>query len=78
MTSLQKKQKLIEEAEKLTDSDFIDYLLQIMEGETNPDASKRFPLTEMEKKAINQAEFDIKEGRVLTHENADEQISSWL
>jgi len=27
MTTLQKKQKLIEESEKLTDDDFIEYLL---------------------------------------------------
>lgn len=78
MTTLQKKQKLIEEAEKLTDADFIDYLLQLIEGETGPDALKRVPLTEMEKKAIDEAEADIKEGKVISHEKADEQIASWL
>lgn len=35
MTTLQKKQKLIEEAEKLSDADFIDYLIGIIEGETS-------------------------------------------
>jgi len=78
MTTLQKKQKLIEEAEKLTDSDFIDYLLRLIELESAPDASKTFPLTEMENKAIDKAEEDIKKGSVITDEKADEQISSWV
>lgn len=78
MTTLQKKQKLIEEAEKLSDADFIDYLIGIIEGEKSRDASNRLPLTQMEKKAIDEAETDIKEGRVLTSEEADEQVSSWL
>ena len=78
MTILQKKQKLIEEAEKLTDSDFIDYLLQLIESESVPGASKTYPLTEMEVKALDKAETDIKEGSVITDEQADEQISSWL
>lgn len=78
MTTPQKKKKLIEEAEKLTDADFIDYLLRIIEGEKTPDVSKKIPLTELEKKAIEKAETDIKEGKILSHEKADEQISSWL
>jgi len=78
MTTLQKKKKLIEEAEKLTDSDFIDYLLRLIELESGPDASKTFPLTEMEKKAIDKAEEDIKKGNIMTDEKADEQIATWL
>lgn len=78
MTTLQKKQKLIEEAEKLTDSDFIDYLLRLIELESDPGASKIYPLSEMEKKAIDKAEADIKAGDVLTEKQADEQITSWL
>lgn len=49
MTTLQKKQKLLEEAEKLTDSDFIDYLLRLIELESNPGASKIYPLSEIKK-----------------------------
>jgi len=78
MTTLQKKQKLIEEAEKLTDSDFIDYLLRLIESESDPDGSKTYPLTKIEKKALDKAETDIKEGNVITDEQADEQIASWL
>ncbi|TVQ05312.1 MAG: hypothetical protein EA359_03505 [Balneolaceae bacterium] len=78
MTILQKKQKLIEETEKLTDGDFIEYLLRLIEGETAPNASKIYRLTEMEKKAIDEAETDIKEGKVITNKEADEQIKSWL
>lgn len=78
MTTLQKKQKLIEEVEKLSDSDLIDYLLQLIESESDPDLSKTYPLTEMEIKALDKAETDIKEGSVITDEQADEQISSWL
>lgn len=78
MTTLQKKQKLIEETEKLTDDDFIEYLLRLIESETEPDDLKIYPLTEMEKKAIDEAETDIKEGKVITNNEADEQIKSWL
>ncbi|MCC5905570.1 MAG: hypothetical protein JJU13_05160 [Balneolaceae bacterium] len=78
MTTLQKKQKLIEETEKLTDDDFIEYLLRLIESETDSDDLKIYPLTEMEKKAIDEAETDIKEGKVITNKEADEQIKSWL
>jgi hypothetical protein len=78
MTTLQKKQKLIEESEKLTDDDFIEYLLRLIESETEPDDLKIYPLTEIEKKAIDEAETDIKEGKVITNNEADEQIKSWL
>lgn len=80
MTTIQKKQKLIEEVEKLSDSDsdLIDYLLQLIESESDPDLSKTYPLTKMEMKALDKAETDIKEGNVITDEQADEQISSWL
>ncbi len=78
MTTLQKKKKLIEEAEKLTDSDFIDYLLGLIELESSPVASKPHPLTELEKKAINQAETDIKTGNVITDKQAEEETASWL
>jgi hypothetical protein len=78
MTTLQKKQKLIEETEKLTDDDLIEYLLRLIESETEPDDLKIYPLTEMEKKAIDEAETDIKEGKVITNNEADEQIKSWL
>ena len=78
MTTLQKKQKLIEETEKLTDDDFIEYLLRLIESETEPDDLKIYPLTEMEKKAIHEAETDIKEGKVITNNEANEQINKWL
>lgn len=78
MTTLQKKQKLIEEAEKLTDSDFIDYLLRLIELESDIGASKIYPLSEMEREAIDKAEEDIKAGNVLTEVQADEQINPWL
>ncbi len=78
MSTLQKKKKLIEEAEKLTDSDFIEYLLRLIEGESGPKGSKSFPLTKMEKKAIDKAEKDIIEGNVTDDEQANEHIASWL
>jgi len=78
MTTLQKKQKLIEEAEKLTDSDFIEYLLQLIESESDPGTTKTYPLSEIEKKALDKAEREIKEGSVIADEQADEQITSWL
>lgn len=78
MTTLQKKLKLIEEAEKLTDSDFIDYLLRLIELESDIGASKIYPLSEMEREAIDKAEEDIKAGNVLTEVQADEQINPWL
>jgi hypothetical protein len=78
MTTLQKKQKLIEEAEKLTDSDFIDYLLRLIELESDTGVSKIYPLSEMEREAIDKAEEDIKAGNVLTEVQADEQINPWL
>jgi len=78
MTTLQKRKKLIEKAEKLTDSDFIDYLLRLIELETSSDSAKVFPLTKMEKKAIKKSETDIKEGKLINEEQANEQIESWL
>lgn len=78
MTTLQKKLKLIEEAEKLTDSDFIDYLLRLIELESDTGVSKIYPLSEMEREAIDKAEEDIKAGNVLTEVQADEQINPWL
>lgn len=65
MTTLQKKQKLLEETEKLTDSDFIDYRLRLIQLESDPGSAKIYPLSEAEKKAIDKAE-------------ADEQITPWL
>jgi len=78
MTTLQKRKKLIEKAEKLTDSDFIDYLLRLIELETSSDSAKVFPLTKMEKKANKKSETDIKEGKLINEEQANEQIESWL
>ncbi len=78
MTTTQKKQKLLEEAEKLTDSDFIDYLLRLIELESDPANTTIYPLSEKEKKAIDQAEMDIQEGNVLNGSQADDQITAWL
>lgn len=78
MTLLQKKEKLILEVQKLSDTEFIDYLLKLIELESKPIPAKDYMLTTMENKAIDIAEDDLKAGNVITDEEADEQIRSWL
>jgi hypothetical protein len=78
MTNILKKNRLIEEVEKLSDSDFFDSMLGFIELESGPGTNKSYPLTKMERNAVEKAEKDIQNGNLLTQEQADDQISLWL
>jgi len=59
-------------------TEFIDYLLRLIKLVLKPVYVISCALTDLENKAIDEAEGDLHAGNVITDEEANEQIVLWL
>lgn len=71
------KQYLIERIREIEDEETIRDIYQFID-ENKMQVREPSLLTDLEKKALQKAERDIKNGDVLTEEDANREIKNWL
>ncbi len=76
MSTKELKNKLIDKIEHLDDNFILDEIYQFLE--TKEESNKNLTLTNELKNAIDAGLDDVKNGKIVTHENAKKEISRWL
>jgi hypothetical protein len=71
------KEKLIEQIKKTEDPEIIEHLYALLELELDIKGSKEYDLSNDEINALNEAEEDIKNGKLLSEEEANKKSKKW-
>ncbi len=78
MTTQQKKDYLISRIQQVNDPRMISHLSKLIDLEIELKSKEPYQLTELEEQALDEAEEDISQGRLLDEAHARHNIKSWL
>ena len=76
MSTVELRKRLIDKIQKTKDERILEEAYRLLELETED--IEIYKLNDDQKKAINEARQQIKNGQFLTEEQADKEIDEWL
>lgn len=76
MSTIELRKRLIDKIQKTDNKDLLQEAYRLLELETED--IEVYKLSEDQKKAVNEARQQIKEGQFLTNDQADKEIDEWL
>ena len=76
MSTIELRKRLIEKIQKTNNENLLEEAYRLLELETQD--IEVYKLTDEQRKAINEARQQIKNGEFLTDEQANKEIDEWL
>jgi hypothetical protein len=76
MSTVELRKRLIDKIQKTQDDRILEEAYRLLELETED--TEIYKLNDDQKKAINEARQQIKNGQFLTEEQANQEIDEWL